>query len=155
LRNKKDVISKANELFEAAMKEFVESRTCKNFKNCKHNNCLSARKIGRINYCSLKTVVDGSTKDKLFVCYSNEWSAKCEEFENKCTKDSSRKEFVEIVSDPSRCGHVFPKLSTLLWVANSGSEEEYTVGKNHGHEEVDENRAELKWFQKILKRLFF
>jgi len=154
LRNKEEIKDKANELFQAAMNEFIESRTCKNFKNCKYNSSLSVRKIGRINYCSLKSKVNGECEDKLFICDTPEWSIKCEEFENKCTKESSKKEFMEIVSDPSRCGHVFPKLSTLLWAVNSGEKEENTVNSIHGHEEY-ENRVKLNWFQKMLKRLFF
>jgi hypothetical protein len=154
LRNKEEIINKANELFQAAMGEFIESRTCKNFKNCKHNSCISVRKLGRINYCSLKTKVDGNNDDRLFVCDTNEWSAKCEEFESNRTKESSKKEFMEIVSDPSRCGHVFPKLSTLLWAVNSENKEESTVNSVHGHEEY-ENRVDLNWFQRMLKRLFF
>jgi len=154
LRNKEEIINKTNELFQAAMNEFIESRSCKNFKNCKNNKCISVRKLGRVNYCSLKTKIDGNNDDKLFICDTNEWSSKCDEFEGKCTKESSKKEFMAIVSDPSRCGHVFPKLSTLLWTVNSKNKEENTVNSVHGHEEY-ENRVKLNWFQRMLKRLFF
>jgi len=156
LRDKEEIISKANELFESAMDEFVDSRTGKFFRNCENNCFLSARSVGKINYCSLKTKVIGNSGDKLFVCNTNEWTNKCPDFKCKWTKDLCKKEFMEIVSSPSRCGREFPKLSTLLWAVNDGKQKEsITVSNSHGHEEENENRVNLNWLRKILKRLGF
>lgn len=143
MRNKQEIIEKAQSLFDAAMVEFIKSRTCKAFRNCKHNCSLMAKSIGKVHYCQLKTKVseDGNIK-KLFVCDTDEYAQKCQEFERGTTAEESKKEFMDIVSNPSRCGGVFPRLSSLLWVLNDGKKKNDLSAiekiQPHGHEEKKE-----------------
>ena len=153
MRTKEEITSKANEIFEAAKKEFIKSRTCRSFRNCRHNCSISPRKIGRINYCESKTNLEGENGDKLFICDTDEWAVKCQDFKCKNNEEQSNKDFMGIISDPSKCGRVFPKLSALLWVINNGKQQQIlTVESTHRHEEEKDSGKET-WLQKI-KKLF-
>lgn len=149
MRTKNEIISKTNEIFEAAKEDFVSSRNNRFFKNCKHNKSLYVKKIGKINYCSLKTIFSKEEKNKLFICDTNEWSYKCSEFDCKNNRKLSEKEFMNIIKNPSRCGENFPKLSALLWVINDGDKEtSLTVENTHRYEE-SKNKSILSFLKKI------
>lgn len=159
MRKKQEILKKARELLEDAREDFVDKRTCKHFRNCEFNETLVPRSIGKINYCRLNSKVGDDNKiDKLFICDSDEWVCECEKFSCRNTKESVEKDFVEIISNPSRCSQLFPRLSTLLWVLNDGKHREAKLSddchKNstHGHEK-NEKKEEMSFLGNIIRRV--
>ena len=155
MRHKTEILEKARALLEGAREDFVQKRTACHFKNCKHNEALVARTVGKMHYCTLHTHASEDTKiEKLFICDNDEWACKCSDYCCRNTKEDAEKAFVQIIANPSRCGQLFPRLSALLWVLNDGRHKEVSLPSDcqdsppHGHEkneEESEGNSGLFW----------
>lgn len=147
MRTKQEIIDKTKQLIDAAKSDFINRRLQHSFKNCTHNCFVMARNIGKIHYCKLKSDFqeDGSI-GKLFICDSDEWSCKCEDFNCKNNEKSSSENFSKIISSPSWCGQAFPKLSALLWVLNDGrsKENDLILDTIHGQEKNEQKKKKRK-----------
>lgn len=163
MRSKREILDKARNLIDGAKEEFVKQRVSRCFKNCCYNHFSIARGIGKFHYCKLKTrFLEDGTIEKLFVCNSDEWACKCEEFSCCNSKHDAEAEFVEIIANPSRCGQLFPRLSALLWVLNDGKHRDSNLSNvcqkqsSHRHEENEENNKKSRWilFVQFLRDLW-
>jgi hypothetical protein len=159
VRSKSEILEKAKCLLDGAREDFVQKRLSKHYRNCVHNECSVARSLGKFNYCKLKSQIkDDNAIEKLFICDSDEWSCKCEEFKCRNTKDSSEYFFREIIANPSRCGQLFPRLSALLWVLNDGRHKEVNLQSDcqnsvpHGHEKNEEKTNPGFW-RRLIRRV--
>jgi len=145
LRTKQEIVEKVRQIISAAREDFIARRTEKSYRNCKNNDFVLARRIGKIFYCKTKSVfLENGEINKLFTCDSDEWSCKCEEFECKNESENCVEDFDKIVSSPSQCGKEFPRLSALLWVLNDGRSKgrDLTSDTIHGHEKNKESNEE-------------
>lgn len=152
MRNKSEILAKAKSLLEGAREDFIQKRTCRHFRNCKQNETLVARTIGKVHYCRLNSHIGEDAKiEKLFVCDNDEWASECEDFCCRNTKESAERAFVDIIANPSRCGQLFPRLSALLWVLNDGKHREVNLEGDcpdsppHGHEKNEEEKPVSFW----------
>lgn len=143
MREKIEIVNKTKQLVSAARDDFIRRRMKHAFKNCKHNLFIMARGVGKIHYCKTKSIFseDGDI-NKLFTCDSDDWSCSCEDFECKNCEKTLAEQFSKIISSPSCCGQVFPKLSALLWVLNDGRSKENDLisDKIHGHEKNEQKK---------------
>jgi hypothetical protein len=140
MRNKQEIIDKAQSLLKGAKEEFINKRIGKHFKNCKYNECSVARNIGKFHYCKLKSDMNNDIISKLFICDCDEWVNKCEEFECKNTTETAESDFNDVIKNPSRCSQLFPRLAALLWVLNDGNHRGSNLNSDsqnsipHGHD---------------------
>ena len=160
MRKKQEILEKAESLLESCKQTFVQTRISCRFRNCSNNECSVARNVGKFHYCRLKSQITDETKiEKLFVCDTDEWACRCDDYECRNTEQDAERDFVAIVANPSRCGQLFPKLSALLWVLNDGRHADAALSGQssspHGHEKNEENRTseEDGLWTKILKRV--
>jgi len=143
LRTKQEIVDKTKQLIDAARCDFINSRLQRYFKNCKYNCFVLVRGVGKINYCKLKSEFKKDRSiEKLFTCNSDEWSCRCEDFDCKNDKNLSSEQFSKIISSPSWCGQIFPKLSALLWVLNDGRSKgnDLILDTIHGHEKNEQKK---------------
>ena len=125
MKNKEEINQRARQIMDIMFEKFLKERTSRRFINCKNHQVCQARKV-ILRYCALKTTAskEPTTEDKLttlekiFICDTDEWACQCPEYALKNNEEDIRKEFLKIISSPSRCGQIFPHLASLLWVLN-------------------------------------
>lgn len=114
MRSYDDVMQKIHILRKRYYAELKKERLEVKPENCKYNTKVRVRDHGKFLCCKNEEFCNLNKGWPIVVC---ENFCTCEEkyYEALYDEESVEKEFTGIISDPSKCGEIYPKLSMLLW----------------------------------------
>lgn len=123
MQTEKEVIKKANELYERFLSRKLEDFLTTSYHNCKYNNRHRIRGTGMVGFCTCCKLLEDKNQP-VFVCNDDDVAKACNFYECKHTKETVIQEYKEEISSPSVCGQRYPKLAVLLWVLQQMSDEQ-------------------------------
>jgi len=115
MRNNQEILERFKELCQRRLRERRAKYLCKNYLNCIHNKRHRVKGSGNIGFCHNEEVRKQS-RQFVFVCNDEKAAKNCVHFQCANTEESVRREFEQVIREPSRCGSEYPKLAVLLWV---------------------------------------
>lgn len=123
MKTEKEIMNKANELYESFLQKKLE-----NYLTCSNNNCIynkrhRVRGYGKVGFCINQKLL----KDKnqpVYVCNDLEVAKSCSYYECAYNEETVKELYKKELSTPSICGQKYPKLAVLLWVLQDDSDNE-------------------------------
>ena len=114
MRSKEEVAERCASLRERRLKERKERFLSKCPRNCKWNKELRVKGSGKVGFCTCPIILDKVDRE-IFVCNDEDTAKRCNVFDSNLNESDVEDEFSEILRNPSRCGHEYPKLAVLIW----------------------------------------
>jgi hypothetical protein len=114
MRTSDEVREKLDELRARRLAKRKDENLSKCPRNCVFNRPQRVKGKGEVRLCENQEVL-GALRRPCFVCSEDETARRCKKFESRKTEEQIEREFDEILGDPARCGHTYPKLAIMIW----------------------------------------
>lgn len=123
MRSEQEIRNRFEKLYRRRLHERIQKYSDVCPVNCVHNRRHRIKDHGQVGFCSCSDLLTASRR-RVIVCDEVEVAKKCQHFEQSKTEDEIVADFEEVLKDPSRCGHEYPKLAALIWVLQEPFSEE-------------------------------
>lgn len=114
MRTRDEVREKLEELRLRRLNKRKEEHLSKCPRNCVFNRPHRIKGKGQVRLCLNPEVLE-VVKKPCFVCNDDDTAKKCKKFESNKTEEEVEADFRDILANPARCGHEYPKLAILIW----------------------------------------